>query len=325
MDNNHGLLPDLRVFAAVVEHSSFTRAARELNTSPAAISRAVRRLEDEVGGALLHRTTRRVGLTELGSDLYGRSRDGLHHLQRALDEVKNSAVQPRGLLRVSCAQTFGRRFLAQAVFDFRILYPEIDVELTLTDELVDLVTSGFHVAIRGGRPRDARLISRPLAPLPLYTCASPALLNRHPAPRRPEDFRQLPCIAFRFRSTGERLAWDFFDGRRHLSLQVESGLCVDDMEVACDAAIAGLGFAQLPGYVALEVIRSGRLVPVLADVADASRSFSIVYLQRSGGQPLRTRLFVDHLLVSAADQSAFALTATEVKRWSATRPAPLDN
>ena len=316
MDNNHGLLPDLRVFAAVVEHNGFTAAARQLGTSTAAISRAIRRLEQEMGSPLLHRTTRRVGLTEMGARLHAQSHERLRELQRALDDVRNSRSEPRGVLRVTCASTFGRRFVTQAVIDFRILYPEIEVDFTLSDDIADLVTSGYHVAIRGGRPRTARLISRPLAPSPLYTCASPALLQRFPAPRRAEDFRGKPCIGFRFRGTGEKLAWEFFEDGKHLAVDVQPGLWVDDMEVACEAALAGLGFAQITGYVALDHIRAGRLVPVLPHTADTSRSFSVVYVNRSEVLPLRDRLFVEHLLVSAADRSIFQLTDEELRRWS---------
>lgn len=322
MDNNHGLLPDLRVFACVAEYSSFTVAARQLGTSTAAISRAIRRLEQELGGPLLHRTTRRVGLTEMGSRLYGQSHDRLRELERALDDVKSSGTEARGLLRVTCAQTFGRRVVTQAVIDFRILYPEIEVELTLTDDIADLVTSGFHVAIRGGRPSTGRHIARPLAPAPLYTCAAPELLKRFAAPRRPEDFRALPCIGFRFRSTGEKLAWEFVEDGRHLVVDVKSGLWVDDTEVACEAAQAGLGFAQLPGYVALDAIRAGRLIPVLPHTAAKDRSFSVVYLNRSDKQPLRDRLFVEHLLISASDTSLFQLTAAELKHWAGKSAEP---
>jgi DNA-binding transcriptional LysR family regulator len=317
MDNNHELLPDLQVFAYVVQNSSFTATAKQLGTSTGAISRAIRRLELELGGPLLHRTTRRVGLTEMGSRLYDQSQERLRELQHALDDVKNSGAEPRGLLRVTSAQTFGRRFLTQAVIDFRILYPEIAIELTLSDDIADLVSSGYHVAVRGGRPRNARLISRPLAPAPLYTCASPSLLQRYPSPQHAEDFARLPCIGFRFRSTGDKLAWEFFEDGRHLTVDVESGLWVDDMEVACEAATAGLGFAQLTGYVAVDAIRAGRLIPVLPRSAPTGRSFSVVYLNRSEVQPLRDRLFVEHLMVSASDPTPFELTAVELQHWSA--------
>ena len=322
MDNNHDLLPDLRVFTSVVEHSSFTGAAKQLGTSTAVISRAIRRLEQELGGPLLHRTTRRVGLTEMGSRLYGQSHERLRELERALDDVKNSGAEARGLLRVTCAQTFGRRFVTRAVIDFRILYPEIDVELTLSDDLADLVASGFHIAIRGGQPSTGRHIARPLAPAPLYTCAAPEVLKRFAAPRRPEDFRALPCIGFRFRSTGEKLAWKFFEDGQHVILDVKSGLWFDDTEVVCEAALAGLGFAQLPGYVALDAIREGRLIPVLAHTAATDRSFSVVHLNRSDKQPLRDRLFVEHLLMSASDKSRFQFTAAELKQWAGKSAPP---
>lgn len=322
MDINPGLLPDLSVFNLVVETSSFTAAGKQLGTSTAAISRAIRRLERELGGPLLHRTTRRVGLTEMGARLYGQSHDRLRELQRALDDVKNSGTEARGLVRVTSAQSFGRRFVMQAVIDFRILYPDIDVELNLSDDIADLVTSGFHVAIRGGRPSTERHIARRLASAPLYICAAPALLQRCALPRRPEDFRALPCIGFRFRSTGEKLAWEFVEDGRHLTVDIKSGLWVNDTEAACEAALAGLGFAQLPGYVVLDSIRAGRLVPVLPHTAAASRSFSVVYLGRSEQQPLRFRLFVDHLLASASDSSRFQLTAAELRRWSGKRAPP---
>lgn len=312
MDNNHGLLPDLRVFASVVEHSSFTVAARELGTSTAAISRAIQRLEEALGGPLLHRTTRRVGLTERGARLHARTHTQLRDLQCALDDVKHGSQEARGLLRVTCAQTIGRHVIAPAVFDFRILHPDIQVELALSDEIVDLVTSGCHVAIRGGRPRTGRYIARPLAPTPLYTCASPALLRRHRPPQHAEDFRTLPCIGYRFRSTGEKLAWEFVEDGRHITVDVAPGLWVDDNEVAKQAALAGLGFAQLPGYLVVEDIRAGRLVTVLPHTVTATRAFSVVYLNRTEQQPLRERLFIEHLLAIAADKRRFQLTPEEL-------------
>ncbi|HET8668790.1 MAG TPA: LysR family transcriptional regulator [Terriglobales bacterium] len=320
MDNNLELLPDLRVFVAVVENNGFTAAANQLGTSTAAISRAIRRLEERLGGPILHRTTRRVGLTERGTRLYAQSHERLRELQRALDDVKSSGSEPRGLLRVTCAQTFGRRVIAPAIIDFRILYPDIEVELNLSDEIADLMTGGFHIAIRGGRPTTGRHIARRLAPAPLYTCASPALLRRYAPPNRAEDFRALPCIGFRFRSTGEKLAWEFIEDGHPLSVDVNAGLWVDDNEVARDAALAGLGFAQLPGYIATEAIRAGRLVPILLHTVAANRSFSVQYLHRSEQQPLRARLFVDHLLSAMSDTSSFQLTAAELKHWSAKGP-----
>ena len=315
MDNNLELLPDLRVFVAVVEHNGFTAAAHQLGTSTAAISRAIRRLEARLGGPLLHRTTRRVGLTERGASLYGQSHEQFRALDHALNDVKHSGTEPRGLLRVTCAQTFGRRIIAPAVLDFRILYPDIEIELHLSDDFTDLMTGSFHVAIRGSKPTTGRHIARPLAPAPLYTCAAPALLRRHAAPQRVEDLRAQPCLGLRLRGTGDKLAWEFADHGRTCTMEVKAGLWVDDSEVLRDAALAGLGFAQLPGYLAVPAIRAGTLVPVLPHTVATERAFTLQYLQRSAQQPLRARLFVEHLLATLSDPSRFALSAQELQQW----------
>ena len=315
MDNNLELLPDLRVFVSVVENNGFTAAAKQLSTSTAAMSRAIRRLEDRLGGPLLHRTTRRIGLTERGARLYSQSHERLRELERAFDDVKNSGSEARGLLRVTCAQTFGRKIVAPIVIDFRILYPEIEVELNLSDDLTELITAGYHIAIPGGRLSSGRHIARRLAPVPLYTCASPALLRRYAGPQRPDDFRSLPCIGFRFRSTAEKLAWEFIEDGQPYTLDVKAGLWLDDIEVVCEAAIAGLGFAQLPGYIAVDAIRAGKLVPMLLDTVATTRSFTVQYLNRSDQQPLRARLFVEHLLSSVSEAGMFQLSGAEMKRW----------
>ncbi|MBA2676543.1 LysR family transcriptional regulator [Ramlibacter sp.] len=317
MDNNHALLPDLRVFACVVEQGSFTLAARLLNTSTAATSRSVRKLEDAVGVQLLNRTTRRVGTTDMGAELYARCRSGLRQLDQAITEVRNSRTEARGLMRVTSSLSFGHRFVAPAVIDFRMLHPDIEIELSLTDDVLDLVESGFDIAVRGGLPNDARLIARKLAPLPMYVCASPAFLKRNPAPRRPQDLRGAQCIRFRLRGANQPFAWEFMDGSgQRFAVEVQGPLGLDDIEAVCDAAVAGLGFAQLPGYVAVQPIRDGKLVPLLLGDLDASRLFAVTYLNRSDMQPLRDTLFVKHLGTRLADPQPFLLSAKELRAFS---------
>jgi DNA-binding transcriptional LysR family regulator len=312
VNNNHELFPDLRVFAAVIELGSFTLAARSLRTSTAAVSRSVKRLEEQVGVKLINRTTRRLGATDAGSELYARCKLGLRQLQSAISTVKSSRTEARGLLRVTCPLTFGRRFVAPAVLTFRRSYPDIEVDLSLDDNLVDMVEGGIDIAIRGGLPDDARLITRRLAPMPMYVCASPAYLMRIQPLATPADLRAADCIRFRFRSTGRLLAWEFSNRGARYSVETQGPLTVDDIEVACAAAIAGEGVAQLPGYVAVEAIREGRLKPVLLDHLDASRSFWLAYVNRSDRQPLRDTLFVAHLAHAMADEDPFVLNAAEL-------------
>jgi DNA-binding transcriptional LysR family regulator len=317
MDNNHELLPDLRVFALVVEQGSFTGAARLLRTSTGAVSRSVRRLEAAVGLQLLNRTTRKVGLTDIGAEMYERCQAGLSHLQHVITEVRNSRTEPRGHLRITSSHSFGRRFVAPAVIDFRLLYPEIKIDLLLTDDVVNLIESGTDIAVRGGLPHDARLISRKLAPLPQYACASPAFLRQQEVPRGATDLLACECIRFRFRSSGEEHAWEFAEGGKRFSVRVQGRLCLDDVEAVRDAAIAGLGFAQMPGYVAVEAIRAGQLVPVLLDQLDTTRLFSVAYLNRSDVQPIRDTLFVQHLSQRLADTRPFMLAADELIAFNA--------
>lgn len=298
----------MRVFACVADQLSFTEAARVLKTSTAAVSRSIKRLEQAVGVQLVNRTTRRVGLTDLGAELYGRSAQALQQLDRALATAKSSRNEASGLLRITSAISFGRRFVVPVVNDFRVLYPDVEIDLSLTDDVQDLVEQGRDIAIRGGLPGDARLISRKLAPMPMYVCASPSLLNRYQPPARPEDLRMLPCIQFRFRGTGQPHAWEFSREGKTFVLDVPGSLCLDDNEALCEAALAGLGFVQLAGYVAVGPIRRGELVPVLLDVLDASRLFCVSYVNRSDLQPLRDTLFVDLLVKRLADPTQFALT-----------------
>ena len=159
------------------------------------------------------------------------------------------------------------------------------------------------------------MITRNVAPLPMYVCASPGFLKRSPAPKTPADLRSANCIRFRFRSTGKLLFWEFADGGTRYSVEVQGPLTVDDIESACGAAIAGEGLAQLPGYIAVQHIRQGKLVPVLLDHLDHSRSFSLTYVNRSEMQPLRDRLFVAHLGKALADEDEFRLNAGELKSF----------
>jgi DNA-binding transcriptional LysR family regulator len=312
MDNNHFLFPDLKVFATVVETGSFTRAAKALGTSTAAISRSIKHLEEQVGVKLLNRTTRRLGATDEGSELYVHTQAGLRQLQSALSTVKSSRTEAKGLLRITSSMAFGRRFVSPAVITFRSKFPEIEVDLSLNDDLVDLIESGIDIAIRGGLPDDARLITRKLAPLPLYVCATPNYLRHVPLPKVPSDLLSASCIRFRFRSTGKLLLWEFADNGTRYSLDVQGPLTVDDIETACSAALAGEGFAQLPGYIAVSHIRQGRLKPILLEHVDNSRGFSLNYINRSEMQPMRDGLFVGHLEKALANVDDFSLNPSEL-------------
>lgn len=313
--SNSRTLRAVEAFVTVVDQQGFTSAASELRTSTAAVSRAIKELEEQLGVKLLNRTTRRIGLTEEGAKLYAECQRGLSQLQRALSAARGSRSEARGLLRVSCPEAFGRRYVVPAALDFRALHPEIQLDLTLSDGFVDLIDQRVDIAVRGGHLADSRLISRTLAPMPLYVCASPATIRRRGRPVAPADLAASECIRFRFKSTGKELAWEFVQDGSTFAVNVNGSLALDDIESACLAAVAGYGFAQLPGYIALPHIRSGSLVPVLLDFVDQSRQFTLTYVNRTDAQPLRERLFLQHVAGAMSDTSNFQLRPEEMHKY----------
>lgn len=314
MENNYfDLLVELRLFTAVVECGGFTAAADKLGLNKPVITRAVQKLETALGVRLLNRTTRRVGVTDEGLALFERCKPGLDQACKALSAAKESRTEAKGLLRMTSPITFGRKFIAPLAIEFRKMYPDIEIELSLNDTVVDLISSGIDIAVRGGLPDDSRLISRPLAPMPLYVCASPAFLARNGVPAKPEELSRFECIRFRFRSRDSDMAWEFSEGGKQFSVQVSGPVSVDEIEIARDAALAGQGFAQLPGYVAVEHIRKGELVPVLLDFLSDSRKFTLTYVNRHEMQPLRDRLFAELVSASLAKTELFLLNESEIK------------
>jgi DNA-binding transcriptional LysR family regulator len=300
MRSSESLLPELwlelHTFCEVAELSSFSRAADVLDTTTAAVSRSVKRLEQQLGVRLLNRTTRSVGLTAEGASLLRESRPALRQLQRTLAATRGSRDQLTGRVRVTSTIAFGRRFVAPLVLDFRKQHPSVDIELSLDDRLIDLMDGGYDIAVRGVRAHDAGLIVRELTAVPMYVCASPDLAARFGKPATPEDVLALPCIDYRFRGTGRPMLWQFKRGGRLIQLDIDATLSVDDIDLACAAALDGHGFAQLPGYVAAEHLDRGTLVSVLDEYIDESRRYCIVYANRTEHQPLRDRVFIEYLL-----------------------------
>jgi len=319
-NNQFASLPDLHVFTVVVDTGGFTAAAAKLGLNKPAITRAIQRLEHEVGIRLLNRTTRRVGMTDEGRALYERCKPALIDACRALSDARESRTEAKGLLRVTSPVSFGRKFIAPLTIAFRKAYAAIDIDLSLNDDLLDLVSSGVDIAVRGGVLQDSRLISKPLAPMPMYVCASPAFLSQHGIPQMPEELRRSRCIAFRFRASGKDMDWEFTRNGEDFCVPVDGALQVDDIEVARDAALAGEGIAQLPGYMAVQHIREGTLQPLLLPFVSTGRSFTLTYVNRREVQPLRDRLFVEFISEALRHTEPFTLSDQEMAYFvSATR------
>jgi DNA-binding transcriptional LysR family regulator len=251
-------LGSMELFVAVVDAGSFSAAARRLGLAPSSVARGIGGLEDELGVRLLARTTRRLSLTEPGRVYHERSRRILSEVEEARLSVARLEAAPRGLLRISVPVVFGRLHVAPALAEFLASYPEVEIDLSMTDAYVDLVEEGIDLAIRVGELQDSSLMARKLAPTRRVMCASPAYLERRGAPARPSDLKGHDCLSYRY--SGAAPIWRLRapDGTLH-EIEVSGSLRTNNADALHIAALAGVGIVLLPTFLAGADIRGGRL------------------------------------------------------------------
>jgi len=296
----------IAAFVQVAESGAFVQAARALDLSPSAASKAVSRLEDHLGVKLLHRTTRSVGLTPEGERYQERARYLLEELEILGQEVSDRTAAPVGRLSVNAPSALARTWLINHLNRFQTDWPQVDLELSLDDRSVDLAAGGVDVVIRSGPIADrANLVARKLYDETLHVCAAPSYWVEHERPNHPADLKDHRCLNFRSAQTGRHFPWQFrFDGRDQ-TIAVGGGATIDDGEAVFRACVVGLGVAQLPGYMARAAIRTGSLVEVMAGFRPVPTPISALYLDRRMLSP-RIRVFIDFLVaaVQASDLSA---------------------
>jgi len=286
-------LTEISIFVKVVELSSFTAAAEALEMSQPVVSKAVSRLEEKLGARLLNRTTRRLSLTEAGSELYRRSVRALAEIEDAELEVARFQTEPRGTLRISAPMSFSILHLGRLLPSFTERFPGVTVELHLDDRQVDLVEEGFDLAIRVGRLQDSTLIARKIAPCRQVLCASPAYLAKRGTPERPEDLLEHNCIVYSLISTPRE--WRFTDSSGELHVVPVSGaLQSNNGLVNRAAAIAGAGIVLLPAFYIGEELRTGQLKAVLSEFHPPELAVYALYPERRNLTP-KVRAFVDFL------------------------------
>ena len=286
-------LQAIEIFVKVAELKSFSAAASALDLSRTLVSERVRDLEDDLGVRLLQRTTRRVALTEPGAAFLERVRLGLAALDEAAAEASSLSAEPRGVLRVNAPMSFGFRHIAPALGGFMQRYPEVRVELTLTDRLVNLIEENVDVAIRIGELRDSSLISRKLATCRMLLCAAPSYLKRHGAPKHPREIPDHTCLFYTYWLHGEE--WRFKRRSEDIVVRVaQPALRSNNGDAIAEAAAEGAGLALQPNFISGPLIRDGRLVEVLPAWRAAEFGVYAVYPQ-SQLVPAKSRAFMDHL------------------------------
>ncbi|WP_291397661.1 LysR family transcriptional regulator [Devosia sp.] len=251
-----------RMFVAVMETGSFTGAAERLGTSSGQASKLVSRLEGYLGVRLLSRTTRAVSATEAGQAYFDRLRPLLDEFDNLDADLRDASHAPRGRVRLTAPLTFGSMEIAPALNEFAWSFPDIELDVSFSDRVVNLVDEGFDLAVRVGRPGDSSMIARKLCDMRIIVVASPDYLTRHGEPSAPADLSRFDCIIdTNFREPGR---WPFGgDGEKQFSIQVDGRIRYSNAEAGLQAAEAGLGLACVPSFVASNALRAGRVRRVL--------------------------------------------------------------
>lgn len=289
-------LPDFEawaIFASVVENRSFTGAADALGLSKATVSKAVTRLEQHLGTALFHRTSRRLSLTESGETLSAHAARILAEAEAAEEAARDEASSPAGLVRVAAPMTFGLLHVGPAIADFLAQYPGIKVDLHLSDEKVDIIDGGFDIALRIAALPDSSLRARRLGPVHAHIIAAPSYFERHGRPHHPADLARHACIRYAYTNNPDLWRFRGPDGEEAV-VRIDGPLRCNSGEAMLPALRAGLGISRLPGFIVDADIAAGNLETVLEDWAIDPVALHL--LSPPGGpRPVRVRLLIDFL------------------------------
>lgn len=265
----------MNIFVKAVELGSFSAAADALNMSPQLVGKHVQSLEQHLGVRLLNRTTRRQHLTEVGSQFYERSRNILAEVEAAEALAAETRAVPRGKLKINAPVTFGINALAPKLPQYLGAHPEVSIELSLSNRMVDLIDEGYDAVFRIGELSDSGLIVRRLDPYRLVICAAPGYLRLHGAPSKPDDLKDHECLIFSH--TMLRTHWDFDGPDGNVSIPISGRLMVDNGEALLQAALAGLGIILQPFELIRSSLEAGALMPILPEYSVPTRSLHILY------------------------------------------------
>ena len=279
-------------FVYVAEYESFTRAAKELGISTAQVSRQISALEKRLNIKLLYRTTRKVSLTEEGRVFYQHCRGVLDGLDAAEQAVSNLQTKPQGRIKLTAPVTYGEQQLLPLINDFMVQYRDIEVTAFLSNQKIDLIESGYDLAIRIGKLSDSTMMAKKLSHRTNFVCAAPAYLEKYGVPYSLVDLRQHNCLL------GTRDYWEFLgndkNGDKEMNLRVSGSVQYNSGHSLVDAALKSLGIVQLPDYYVQKYLESGALVSVLDDYREPEEGIWAIYPHNRHLSP-KIRLLVDYL------------------------------
>jgi DNA-binding transcriptional LysR family regulator len=283
---------DLLAFVRVADAQSFTAAAEKLGLSRSAIGKCIARLEQNLGARLMHRSTRSISLSDDGRIFYDHAQRILSEVDNATDAMASRKQAPRGRLRIDLPVSLGRLHLMPLLRDYLRRWPDVEADVSFSDDYTDMVRDGIDVAIRIGGDVDSRLVRRVLAPHRLITCAAPGYLARHGVPATLDALSQHQTLAFTH--AGQLVPWRFAVQGEERHVPVAGRLRLGHTEALRDAALAGDGIAQLGAFLVADDLHAGRLMPVLETVAPTGSPVCAVYPHRRHLSP-KVRMLIDEI------------------------------
>ena len=286
-------LEAMSAFVKVVASGSYAEAARRLNLTRSAISKAVMELEQLLGARLLDRTTRRVTPTEVGLAYYERCLAILAQVDETEAQISRLHDEPKGVLKINAPMSFGTLYLGDAVADFMIRYSDLKVELTLTDRFIDPLEEGVDVTVRIGTLVDSSLIARRISPARVVLVASPGYLKAHGTPQSPADLANHRCLSYGHMTSMPR--WHLTEKGKPISVSIGVCLSSNNGDALRDAAVKGLGIAQLPTFIAGKDIAEKRLQIVLPEHQPDDLTIHALYAPNRY-LAAKTRVFIDFLV-----------------------------
>lgn len=284
---------EMRVFTAVVDAGTFVGASNAVGLSKAAVSRYVADLEARLGVRLLHRTTRKLSLTDEGETFYVRCRALLADVEQAEAEVTARADAARGALRVNVPVSFGLRYLAPLWADFMARHPQVTLDVTLADRMIDIVEEGYDLAVRIGDLASSSLVSRRLAATRMILCASPRYLEEHGVPDRPEALADHVVLAYTLLATGEQ--WRFDGPGGPVTVRVTPRMTSNSGDTCRATALAHRGIVLQPSFLVGDDLRNGDLVELLPGWRSVEFGVYAVYASRRHVAP-KVRVLIDYLV-----------------------------
>jgi len=293
----------IRAFTQVVNSGGFAAAAREMGLSRSQVNKLVIALENELGVQLLHRSTRVVTPTETGLAFHERCVEILTSLEEAEQSITQLQAEPRGRLRVNAPMTFGMMHLSPALIEFLVQYPDLEVQLTLSDRFIDPIEEGFDVTVRIAKPQtSASLIVHPLTLAQRVLCAAPSYLETHGTPTHVEELQHHSCLHYGQLAVEDQ--WTLIGPDGEQTISVTGALCSNNGEVLRDAAVQGLGITLLPLFIVGQELQKGTLQLVLPSYHPPELSISVIY-PVNRHLSTKVRLLVEFLKEQFGDQSSW--------------------